>query len=482
MKSNSAEVVAAGAGKVRLLDCQQVLPAKFTVKQSTEQSHSLWVEIGTEKMSQESVTDFTFALGERNNPYLYLEEAQTDDGNTLKSSKLIYLDARITADHTDGTARFTFKAIPSNEYPFLEIGGVVNPVRHRFYVANLLYGAWPDRRDDLTWNTLVNSRCVNIKLSKVEQYKDAVQKIRRGPSGEITCTLTVATPDGSTLAPKAAVDLADQVLWLISFAAGHRVYWVNREHHDADGKRLLHLRAGSIRAPGGLWGCINLDSYVRGHNNRAIAYLQIFVARTLDRFRELYTSQRDCLTRIIHAYCAGLQTSYDLPVASYAIGYALEALVNCFLAPSKGTYFKVDPLLDPRKWYKNDELYDEIKDFLKNKVIPKLTDRDEDLGREFGKELYGIIMNIMRRPIKIRTAKLMNQYGVSYEQQVVDLFWQKLRNPSIHGDEPADWAEAEMLWTKAVALIEKCMLQILDYKGPYIDRTVHEQNMIEFRP
>lgn len=446
-----------GQGKLTIEDKNHSLIGQFYIKHSLNLADGLRIEFHAADLPNQLVN----LLLEDHFKVIHFEGV-TEEGKAANAKEALPSSIRIEG------ASCKMELLPLRA---VEIGSKALGKSVRFLIPNLLFAGLESSRyqiqevevvvrDRLEFEISFQGKQLSLTLKQLPDYNQAREKLRRETLSEWTSTLTLQQVNQDFLDINFAIECADLFLLLTSLAMGERISWVSAEVLDERGKTLYqYIKRGTAKhrhsLPSSIMGNGEL---VVIRNNKVESPYKNFIDRAFHSYQSLTKKQQKALRNAIESYCEAVEIRIP-PAPLKLTARSFEALIKAFL-DEKDLMYSV-PSLDLRA-----KLFDLLKEF-----IDLLKQHDPNIATEFNERLSGKIENLLRRPFKVTLAKILDKYlvvtGNPYDSSWVREFV-NARDDAVHGREMSP--KHYEAWLKGNNLLEKLLMKILNYRGPYVER------------
>lgn len=387
------------------------------------------------------------------------------DKKELKIRGLIPINLKM-----DSNNQATLKFTPLST---AEIGSPQQGCSNKFFIPNLLFQAisatkyrtgedsFSSRKGKTIFEIDDSSQTYLIKLKQLPDYDEAIREIKNEKKSQWTSTLQIELAEGQTIDLRKATEVAEDFMLLMSFAAGRRLTWVTATLLQDEKVIFQRYKVGSTPArkvfPG---NALDTQKAVSWNNKTLIFPYYDFINEALPKYFNMNENKRKVFKTAITNYCETMQ-NYFSPSTITLTSRAFEVLMGEFLNDEERQYSLNTPEM---------KLAEELRKGLEE-FVGVWSRYDRDSACEFKKKLNGNIGFLLRRSMKLRLKTLLNKHlaktGNKYDKSWVKDFI-NARHAAAHQGEVGGKEYVD--WQKGISLLERLILKLFGYSGPYRDR------------
>jgi hypothetical protein len=320
----------------------------------------------------------------------------------------------------------------------------------RFGLTNFIFD------EDITLCLQHESDVTMLTFRPINELNRVMQRVQILKGIEVTCEVIVniAVDEDTARLEKVVNDLC----YLLSVSQGTTIQWVYCDHYEKSGKCLSRKHAARIVKAYSPLSIINIAREV-----------MIFLEKTYDAFvtnRELYQ-----LDMLIEAYLAAKDENDPLQLRGVKLAVAIEAL--------KAVLLKV-PELNTTEYILEYDFFKSLRGKIQKFMSQELK-KEKNIDKTERDAMYKKLPELNRRAFEDVLTAFFNHIGLRVEAQDLDHFISS-RNSLVHQVrfysetatederkkvEPFHSLEEEYFFL--VSFLDKVILKLLGYSGPYSD-------------
>jgi hypothetical protein len=320
----------------------------------------------------------------------------------------------------------------------------------RFGLTNFMFD------ENIALHLQHESDVTTLSFKLVKEHRRIMQRVQRLKGIEVTCEVigSIAVDGDTTRLEKVVNDLC----YLLSVSQGTTIQWVYCDQYDKSGKRLSRKHAARIVKAYSPLSIINIDKEV-----------MIFLEKTYDAY--VANRERYQLDMLIEAYLAVKDENDPLQLRGVKLAVAMEAL--------KAVLLKV-PEVNTTEYILEYDFFKSLRGKIQDFVRQELK-KEKNIGKPERDAIYKKLSELNRRAFEDVLTAFFNHIGLRVEAQDLDHFICS-RNSLVHQVrfysetateeerkkvEPFNSVEEEYFFL--VSFLDKVILKLLGYSGPYTD-------------
>jgi hypothetical protein len=298
-------------------------------------------------------------------------------------------------------------------------------------------------KQDFRWSIMtLNLGDRAITLRQISNYDQVVATLQSQHGIQITCTATTTIKDASELAE--TITIIDTLCDVISVARGTLISWTSYDVNTPEnGLSQSRYRDSVTRRFVGI-------ELIHRSNGR---HTKEFLERSFSRCQELEPGF--AIRRIARAFTETRDGPF-IESRSLLIGVLTEYLAS------------VQARLDNRTYFLNNDLFNSRWNIFKIEATTALTATYPEITPKHLPAMLGNMRGLNRRPFSWKLNNLAKWLDIKFDQGEIERFVE-IRNKLAHEGRFPETGTPSEHYKKMQHIMDRLMLRLLDYHGPYYD-------------